>query len=108
MSHATPCMRASVAMLALFWASSSAQEALAITFTTIDNPLAGTDALQGTRLYGIEGGTIVGSYVGPSSGNLHGFRYEGSTFTPLNGPTGATEVPALGHFGRQYRWPVCR
>jgi hypothetical protein len=66
------------------------------TFTTIDNPSAGSAANQGTNLTAVDGSIIVGCYTGPSNGNNYGFVYSGSTFTALDGPAGATECQPFG------------
>ena len=80
----------------LFSVLALATSVSAVTFTTIDNPLAGNGAYQGTFLAAIDGGNIVGSYVDVYGGGPHGFLLNGSTFTPLNGPSGATECQAFG------------
>jgi len=109
MSHKIGCTRALAAALALCWAINSIQTTLAITFTTIDDPLAGGGSWQGTHLCGIEGGNIVGCYS-DSLNWFHSFVYDGSTFTELNGPPGTVESQAFGISGGkivgQYETPA--
>jgi hypothetical protein len=67
---------------------------LAITYTTLDDPLAPGH----TFAQGISGGNIVGWYD-DTSGGTHGFLYNGSTYTtlddPLARPSGFTEPRAI-------------
>ncbi len=58
------------------------------SFTTLDDPLAGTGQSQGTFAEGIDGNNIVGYYV-DSSNVDHGFLYNGSTYTTLDDPAGS-------------------
>ena len=51
-------------------------------------------AFNRTVVYGISGNNIVGYYL-DSSGNYHGFLYNGSTYTTLNDPLGSLTV-AIG------------
>jgi T5SS/PEP-CTERM-associated repeat protein len=69
---------------ALLLVASSAP-AFAITYTTLDNPLAGP---EGTSATGISGGNIVGNFF-DTSGISHGFLYNGSTYTTLDNPLAA-------------------
>jgi hypothetical protein len=62
------------------------------TYTTLDDPNAGGpysefyyDVTGGTWVCGIEGNNIVGYYT-DNSGNVHGFIYNGSTYTTLDDP----------------------
>ncbi len=57
------------------------------TFTTIADPLA----VYGTRVEGISGNNIVGSYT-DANGNQHGFIYNGSTFETVDYPGAASTV----------------
>jgi len=60
-----------------FWAGPAASQ----TFTTIDDPLGTKGSFPG----GISGDNIVGSYS-DSSNKLHGFLYNGSTWTTIDDP----------------------
>src|SRR4051794_19226168 len=62
----------------LLWAA-AASSSLAITYTTLDDPL-GTN---GTQALGIDGNRIVGLYTTPS---IHGYLYNGASFTTLDPP----------------------
>jgi len=61
----------------------------AITYTTLDDPLAPGAT---TEAHGISGGNIVGSYY-DSSITRHGFLYNGSTYTTLDDPLGRETFP---------------
>lgn len=76
----------------------SATQAIAITFTTLDDPSAGQGYNQGTLAYGISDTTITG-YYSDSSTNYHGFLYNGSSFTTLNDPLGVGGTFAAGNSG---------
>jgi PEP-CTERM motif len=66
-----------------------------ITYTTLDDPLA----IPGyTEASGISGGNIVGAYT-DNSFVTHGFLYNGSTYTTLDGPLGTGDTAALGISG---------
>jgi len=54
---------------------------LTSTYTTLDDPLG----VDGTYALGISGNNIVGYYVDGSS-YLHGFLYNGTTYTTLDDP----------------------
>jgi PEP-CTERM motif len=56
-------------------------------FTTLDDPMAGSGVAQGTFASGIEGGTIVGTYIDALS-IPHGFIYNGTTYKTLDDPLG--------------------
>jgi hypothetical protein len=64
------------------------------TYTTIDDPLAGTSSsgeTEGTFVSGISGNYLVGYYYDQSSGSgIHGFLYNLTTsaYTTLDYPTG--------------------
>jgi probable HAF family extracellular repeat protein len=60
------------------------------TYTTLTDPLAGSGKNAGTAPLGISNmGKIVGSYQGTTSG-LHGFLYDGSTYSTLSVPLAAS------------------
>jgi hypothetical protein len=61
----------------------------AITFTSIDHPLAGQG---GTTPYDVDAARIVGTYV-DAAGVRHAFTYDGATWTTLDHPDAA---PPLG------------
>jgi hypothetical protein len=69
---------------------------VAITFTTIDHPYAGNQTYAGTQVAAISGSKIVGGYLGPLNVIEHGFVYNGSTFTAIDGPPGSLEAHAWG------------
>ena len=54
-------------------------------YSTLDNPLGGHSAGDGTELYGIDNGIIVGTYYN-SNKAPHGFYYTGGIFTPVDFP----------------------
>lgn len=64
-------------------AHATATEAFARTFTTLDHPLA----VNGTIPQGVSGDMIAGTYRDASDKN-HGFKYSGTTYTPLDHPLG--------------------
>jgi hypothetical protein len=67
---------------ALFLTNAAAHSSRAITYTTIDFPAA-----NNTEATGIEGNIIVGAYyndLNPAS--VHGFLYNGTSYTTLNAP----------------------
>jgi len=66
-----------------------ASTTFAITYTTLDDPLAPGAT---TEAHGISGGNIVGSYY-DSSITRHGFLYNGSTYTTLDDPLGRETFP---------------
>jgi PEP-CTERM motif len=63
-----------------------------ISFTTLDDPLG----VHGTTVTGISGSDIVGWYEDASS-VVHGFLYDGSTYTTLDDPF-ATHTASEGTF----------
>ena len=73
-----------------------ASTTFAITYTPIDDPLA-TGSI-GTDPIGISGSKIVGFY-GDSADKVHGFLYDGSTYTTLDHPLGARGTYAYGISG---------
>ncbi len=81
-------------MAVLLWAA-AASPSLAITYTTIDDPLAGP---YGTFAAGFSGGNIVGGYYDSLRVN-HGFLYNGSTYTTLDDPLGTQGTIADGISG---------
>jgi hypothetical protein len=80
---------------ALVFCRSSAGQSGAYTFTPLDDPLAAGGPLGGTTAYGISGSTIVGTYTDANLRN-HGFVYDGSGFTTLDDPLGASIQPSTG------------
>ncbi len=64
----------------VLWAA-AASTSLAITYTTLDDPLS----TRGTDAIGISGNNIVGDYLDDAAG--HGFLYNGSTYTTLDNPS---------------------
>jgi hypothetical protein len=63
---------------------SSGQLSYAISFTTVDHPMAGSGFNQGTTINGIDAGNFVGTYT-DALGNTHGYIYDGS-FATLDDP----------------------
>ena len=60
------------------------------TFTSFNDPNAGTAKGQGTQGSAInDSGTIVGAYI-DAKNNYHGFMDRGGPFTTLDGPADAT------------------
>jgi len=84
-----------VALLALTCLSRAPAASAAITYTTIDHPLAG---LGGTTPYAIDGTRVVGSYLDPTGG-MHGFVYDGGNWTTLDHPAAARGTTAYGISG---------
>jgi hypothetical protein len=78
--------------LALLGAAAMAQ---AQTYTTLDDHPLG---IGQTIARGISGNNIVGYYT-DSSDNVHGFLYNGSTYTTLDDPLGALGTYARGISG---------
>src|SRR5262245_46746414 len=75
--------------------AAGAGTAYAITYTTLDDPLSP----NGTIAAGISGSNIVGWYF-DTPGALHGFVYNGSTYTEINDPlAGNGGTNALGISG---------
>jgi hypothetical protein len=75
-----------IAGLALLIVISSAEA----NWTTLDFPGA-----EETYTFGIGGGKIVGAYL-DTSGNLHGFLYDGANWATLDFPgAGATELNGI-------------
>jgi hypothetical protein len=68
------------------------------SYQTLDDPNAGTGRNSGTYPLGIDGGNIVGYYA-DSSGNSHGFLYNGATYTTLDDPNGIGSTYAQGISG---------
>jgi hypothetical protein len=69
----------------LLAAGLAAPASAAVTYTTLDHPLAGRG---GTIPYDLDGGTIVGTYF-DAAGASHAFTYDGSTWTVLDHPLAA-------------------
>jgi PEP-CTERM motif-containing protein len=68
--------------LAFILTSVTAHSSLAITYTNIDYPGA-----NNTQATGIEGNSIVGTYYNDlSPASVHGFLYNGTTYTTLDAP----------------------
>jgi hypothetical protein len=63
------------------------------SYSTLNDPSAGTSPGQGTQLFGIDGKNIVGTYIDPSGAN-RGFYYDGTslTFTKIDFPGGTNTV----------------
>ena len=68
------------------------------TWTTFDDPLAGSAPGQGTGPNGISGDEITGLYY-DSGGVAHGFVYDGRTWITLDAPLAGT-ASAQGTFAR--------
>src|SRR5208283_4794431 len=68
------------------------------TFTTLDDPNAGTANGYGTFAEGIDADKIVGYYIDTNS-NAHGFLYVGSTYTSLDDPDSVSGTFATGISG---------
>ena len=83
-----------IVLAALLWAA-AASPSMAITYTTLDDPLAGP---SGTVPHGISGGNIVGLFYDSSNIN-HGFLYNGSTYTTLDDPLAMNGTGAFGVSG---------
>jgi len=91
-----PCVVAQVlAVLALCATLVSPVRASGFNFTTFDHPLAGQGANKGTLAADVFGINVTGWYV-DSAQDYHAFIYNGSAYTPLNGPLGATDTFAGG------------
>jgi hypothetical protein len=71
-----------------FYALLSASCAVGQTFVTLDDPLGS----GGTILSGIDGSTIVGSYV-DSAGASHGLVFNGASSTTLDDPAAQNAAP---------------
>src|SRR3954470_13126455 len=85
-NHSRAFSKMTFVLAVLLWAA-AASPSLAITYTTLDDPL-GTN---GTQALGIDGNNIVGLYIIPNT-TIHGYRYNGATFTTLDGPLGTGAV----------------
>ena len=68
-------------LVALLW-SAAAEQTLAATFTTLDYP-----GSLSTIAIGIDGNNTVGIYTTPT---IHGFLYNGTTYTTLDHPLAGT------------------
>jgi hypothetical protein len=56
-------------------------------FTTLDEP----NGMGATYAFGIEDGTVVGTYSGPDGDpNTHGFYYDGKIYSTLDNPNGVS------------------
>src|SRR5436305_15258573 len=74
---------------------------MAYTFTTLNDPSAGTNGGEGTSANGINNaGQIVGAYI-DSINKTHGFLYSGGNYTTLNDPSApnATTATSIDNVG---------
>src|SRR3954454_5089981 len=79
-NHSRAYSKPTFVLAVLLWAA-AASPSLAITYTTLDDPL-GTN---GTQALGIDGNKIVGLYITPNT-TIHGYLYNGATYTTLDHP----------------------
>src|SRR6476620_10983330 len=91
-NHSRAFSKMTFVLAVLLWAA-AASPSLAITYTTLDDPL-GTN---GTQALGIDGNKIVGLYI-TSNSSIHGYLNNGATYTTLDGPL-ATGAVARGISG---------
>ena len=85
---------ASVVLAMILVACGAPAARAALTYTTIDHPLAGAG---GTVPYAVDGTRIVGTYF-DSNRSSHGFLYDGTNWTTLDAPnaSGAGGTAAYG------------